>query len=69
MYLQFALPLIVLCALDQIGGQAPQIWPFRNWGGETHMAAFHTTGVLEYRLHDFRLRSSSSKPGVRLLLI
>lgn len=69
MYLRFALPLIVLCALDQIGGQALRRWSFRHWGGEIHMAAFRTNGVLVYRLHDFRLHSSLSKQGVRLLLI
>ena len=69
MYLQFALPLIVLCALDQIGGRAPQRLLFHHWGGEIRTAAFRTNGVLVYHLHDFRLHSSSSKRGVCLLLI
>lgn len=69
MYLRFAFPLIVFCALDQIGGQALRRRSFRHWGGEIHMAAFRTNGVLVYRLHDFRLHSSLSKQGVRLLLI
>jgi hypothetical protein len=68
-FLPFALLSIVLCALDQIGGQALRRRSFRHWGGEIHMAAFHTNGVIVYCLRNFRLHSSSSKQGVRLSLI